>query len=860
MAVMTDAPGEPGTVPEMRPRRRKPSLLLRVAGVDPAVFHQPGNGIAPTASDRARYGVMGMAVCITALFSTCTIPAALTLATGHFSVIFLLYGCLWGLFVFNLDRWVVSSVDYGPLDGSARWSGVTGQVGRKIALLVIRLTIALLIGLSISEPLVMLIYNAEILTEYHQVLVPRLQAETTDRVLHDPRYPNEYAFQAAALRQADATVASDTRAVSQANAALDAEESGTGGTHRIGVGPRSAERRADLDRAQARLTKAQQVQAGAQQAYDTARSKATRQQQNDLRTELAQINQNPGLLNRETALSSLASHNRPIFDAEWVLRGLILLVDVAPVLLKLLSPISPYERNLRRRVTHEMQIHDYQQADRVAQATAELRLRNDVATRQRDLDGRHRTLLLTQRFRVADERAVRRADLEMRRVIGRHRDDVEAAGLLGLLDIGLVPQVDPRTRLTPGYYSDRYGDPNSGPPTQPPDQPEQTDPPDGRSTDDPVDPSLADGIDQLVDQRWRLGRQITGIGLRRGPRTPFLAYDIYDKGRPRRTYAVKCLGQGDSAKREMEALPYGDAISPYVAPVVHGGYDRIYGWFVVTPFYGNGTLQQLISADDQDLSLGVALTVTEQILLGLRSAFTDEHHFLTHFDIKPSNIAFDDSGNVRIIDWGTACASAGEDDRSMPDMPPGYTLWYAPAEQIDFSRGGNRTWRGPLCDIRAIGAVLYTMITGHPPLYTEAEWLGMLDGDGGLAKQRREDFISLLATEKPLPLREFFHANRWDTRRLAGLSTLVEHWLDPDPARRIVTSSAAPTAHDAALGALHQVVAALRGQHPELLDLPVGAAALPERPRQRLIAVPSTAARRPAYRDEQTFVRMEEGS
>lgn len=841
-----------------RRRRAGLSLLPRIAGADPEALVAPVDGFVPPLSDRSRYTVMGLAVCITALFSTCTIPVALTLSTGHFMSVFMLYGLLWGLFVFNLDRWVVGTVDYGPMDGSGRLTSA-GQFGRKVALLVIRLAVSVLVGLSISEPLVMLIYNTEVMTEYHQVQLPALQHQTTVRVLHDPKYPQQYAYQLGVLTQANATVKQDTTLDDQANTALDQEENGTGGTHEIGVGPRSAERRADLDRADTALANARTAQANAQSAYDMAKQRADTQQQTDLKTELAALNTTPGLLQREDALGALGASSAPIRDAQWILRGLILLIDVAPLLLKLLSPRSPYERSQQRKVLHDMRIHDQVQANRIEEALADLRQGNAAAAQHRDLQARHNTLVLTQRYRAHDEKALREADIEIRRAIARHRDVVERAGLLTLLDLGIVPYIDPRARLEPDFALPRPGMPDGGPATNTSEDPDrESSQPSTDSMEEAI--SAGGGIDQLVDQRWRLGRQITGIGMRRGPRTPFLAHDIHDIQRPRRTYAVKCMGQDESARREIEALPYGDAISPYVTPVVHGGYDRLFGWFVVTPFYRNGTLQQLLSSEDQELNLGAALTITEQILTGLQAAYTEEHQFLAHFDIKPSNIAFDDDGNVRIIDWGLARASTpSEVTNSISDHPVGYTLWYAPAEQIDFTRGGNATWRGPLCDIRAIGAVLYTMITGYPPLIAEAGWLDLLERDRTLTKSGREKFINLLATAKPLPLLEFFAANDgWDTVPLSPLSELVEQWLDPDPAKRIVRATSAPT-HDAALAALREVVANLRQNAVALLDNPVGAEALPEVPNRRPIAVPSAHTRHTARRDEQTVVPREKG-
>src|SRR5262249_37050628 len=163
----------------------------------------------------------------------------------------------------------------------------------------------------------------------------------------------------------------------------------------------------------------------------------------------------------------------------------------------------------------------------------------------------------------------------------------------------------------------------------------------------------------------------------------------------------------------------------------------------VTPYYRNGTLQRRMDGDPP-LTLGTTLKIIEQTLEGLLAAFTYEDRLLLHFDIKPSNLAFDDEGNVRIIDWGLSEA-LNPDYRLTIVGSPRYTVWYAPPEQALASPNTKRNWHSPACDIRAVGAVLYGMITGRPPLHLEAYWAGMLDDDGNLKQSSEDEFKQLLA-------------------------------------------------------------------------------------------------------------------
>ncbi|GAA1028185.1 hypothetical protein GCM10009557_12330 [Virgisporangium ochraceum] len=87
--------------------------LARTAGANPRF-------LADNQPERTLYTTMGQSVWITAAFSAAALPAALSLATGRFNPIFLLFGAIWGLFIFNLDRWIVSAVDHVTLSVNGR--------------------------------------------------------------------------------------------------------------------------------------------------------------------------------------------------------------------------------------------------------------------------------------------------------------------------------------------------------------------------------------------------------------------------------------------------------------------------------------------------------------------------------------------------------------------------------------------------------------------------------------------------------------------------------------------------------------------------------------------------------------------
>lgn len=789
-------------------RRRAPTNpLLWVAGSDP-------DDLRDDSVERTRYSVMGMSVCLTAAFAAGVIPVALSLASGEFRPIYLLFGFLWGLFVFNLDRWVVSTIDYRSLSLDAELSRVAlaGYYMRRIALVIIRLAIAVLIGLSISEPIVMLIYSSEINTQISQDQAIARAAAAVE-VDHDHKYVLQLSAYTQALNQAEENEQQASEAVQKANQALDAEVAGYGGTHEAGFGPRAAERLQDLNQAKATLATANQQLRTAQVNYSGGVSKITTQKASDLALLDKAIDAKPGLLEREKALSELAHRNTTVNDARWVLRGLILLIDVAPVLLRLASPETAYERVVRTRAVRRV-------------AVAEGVLPDDV---QADLQ----IAGYTRTRRIEHERFV--ADLDYQVAATRLRTALQEAfgPEFGQAYVDRLPRTgdfsDGDIPLTEG---DSY-QPAGNPPATP-SQPQVVVPPD--SADRPVFLGggfaynilglPGKGIEQYVGGRWKTGAQLRNADAALAWRTPYLAEDMMRRyqgyGALKKVHPPNKTRGIAEALQEVTSLPHGKEVSPYVAPIIDGGFDREFGWYVVTPYYKCGTLQRRMKSEEL-LTLGTALTITEQILSGLLAAFTFENKNLVHFDIKPSNIAFDDHGSVRIIDWGLS-EVLNPDYQLTISGSPRYTLWYAPPEQVLAVPGKRSTWTSPLCDIRAVGAVLYAMITGRPPFHIEAGWSGMLDDAGNLMASHEKQFKELLEKSVPLRLSEFFTVTPgWNAAALDCLSGLVAAWLDPEPTARTQTDWTARPSQQIALEALQSSVADLRRHHADLLAQYVGA-------------------------------------
>ncbi|NLX56570.1 MAG: serine/threonine protein kinase [Planctomycetaceae bacterium] len=108
-----------------------------------------------------------------------------------------------------------------------------------------------------------------------------------------------------------------------------------------------------------------------------------------------------------------------------------------------------------------------------------------------------------------------------------------------------------------------------------------------------------------------------------------------------------------------------------------------------------------------------------QLVRDLARAVDYAHqHGVVHRDLKPGNILLTHNGTPQITDFGLATRT----DRSEPITIAGQILG-TPGYMAPEQATGHVGQSGPAVDIYALGAVLYHMITGHPPFRTALEAL-----------------------------------------------------------------------------------------------------------------------------------------
>jgi uncharacterized protein DUF4407 len=291
------------------------------------------------------YAMLGAILCLTAGFAALSGGYAAYTAFRDPAVATAL-GVLWGVFIFTLDRFIVSGIRKPPPAPSDAWSVRWGKLLRGLMQAVPRLVLAVFLSLVIATPLELKLFEREIAWVLAQDLQNR--AIAAEQVAQE-EFPAIEHLRARNQELLRVLQAKEARRDTLRDQAL-AEAEGLGGTRIRGQGPVYTQRRAELDRYQYELGAFRQ-QVTTELAANTAQiTRLEAQKQQRLAGIKTAAEHADGLLARLHALHHLAQdRDNPVLG--WAMLGLFLVflaVETAPVLTKLMSRSGPYEKLLER--------------------------------------------------------------------------------------------------------------------------------------------------------------------------------------------------------------------------------------------------------------------------------------------------------------------------------------------------------------------------------------------------------------------------------------------------------------------------------------------------------------------------------
>lgn len=239
------------------------------------------------------------------------------------------FGLIWGLMIFNLDRYIVSSMKS------------RGSFGKDFLIAFPRLILAILLALVISKPLELKIFQKEIdaeLITMEQEVYKKQESTIKDR------YVNQIAGHQQQIDQYQADLgelvsARDTLALM----ALQ-EADGTGGSGKKNLGPIYRAKKAKADAAQAEL--------------DAAKSRliplinkqeaSINELDSLMKSDIANLDRKAygGMAARMEALHRLGEESNAIYFATIFITLLFIAIETSPIFVKLISPRSPYDHLL----------------------------------------------------------------------------------------------------------------------------------------------------------------------------------------------------------------------------------------------------------------------------------------------------------------------------------------------------------------------------------------------------------------------------------------------------------------------------------------------------------------------------------
>ncbi|MDF2192872.1 DUF4407 domain-containing protein [Paraflavitalea sp. CAU 1676] len=241
----------------------------------------------------------------------------------------ILFAAIWGIIIFNFDRFLVSTMrKYGVSPRKQAWMAVP------------RIALALLIGVTIARPLELKIFEKEIDTKVVENIHKKIQLN--DSLLQAENKALMQTTEAERNRLVNRKLSLEDT-LSRLQQSYVQEADGTGGSGRRGIEQLTRLKMdafhnarllytPELTQLQIDIAKQDSILAGAKAGLQDKRKEYE-----------AAAKANVGFLERNKALTDLASEESSVFWTSFLLSMLIILIEVGPILSKLIMPVGPYD-------------------------------------------------------------------------------------------------------------------------------------------------------------------------------------------------------------------------------------------------------------------------------------------------------------------------------------------------------------------------------------------------------------------------------------------------------------------------------------------------------------------------------------
>lgn len=322
------------------------NIFLWSSGADLEILKQ-----VPT--EKSKYFGIGGTIVFTALMASFAGGYAFFTAFKSLSLA-IPFGIFWGCLIFNLDRYIVAS--FGTGDGKKTISK------QEIIEALPRLLMAVVLGFVISTPLELKLFEDEIIleitSEKNSIIQKRkdqLNSEFAEIVVYEKKIDN--------LRD---QINKKREAKDKYYDEYICERDGTCGTGRVGRGPEYIEKK---QRYEAALFDFQTIEKNNSLIISEVKGKLNILLDEKKKREkefIKAADENIGLLARLDALSSITAKSSTLLLSKWLITFLFILIEIAPILFKMMTERGPYD-DIVDRMKHEIMVRQLEMQSEINQ-------------------------------------------------------------------------------------------------------------------------------------------------------------------------------------------------------------------------------------------------------------------------------------------------------------------------------------------------------------------------------------------------------------------------------------------------------------------------------------------------------------
>ena len=239
------------------------------------------------------------------------------------------FALLWGAIIFNFDRFMVSTIRKYGLSRAGQW---------KLALP--RLILAIFIGITIARPLELKLFEKEINLEVNHHIQDQIREFNLKQdTIHAAKVARALAERDQLLQRRQAM--QDALLLLQKG--YMAEADGTGGSGRRGVERITRLKMDAYEQTAAQYARVFPMIDSALALQNAIIDKAAGELKAEKDNFAEAAYKNVGFLARNKALTSLSEREESVFLATLLISLLIIILEIAPILAKMLLPVGPYD-------------------------------------------------------------------------------------------------------------------------------------------------------------------------------------------------------------------------------------------------------------------------------------------------------------------------------------------------------------------------------------------------------------------------------------------------------------------------------------------------------------------------------------